>query len=118
MDKASFHMKRDLASDPIPVACSLSDAEKRQREALVLSEFRNCVTATEELGEGYAFRFPCDPRWLTLASELIVLERQCCPFLSFQLTLRAGQDEVVLSLTGPEGTKQFVEAVFIERLAL
>ena len=42
--------------DNLPVACSLTSAELREREATVLAQFRvRPVVKTEELQDGYAF---------------------------------------------------------------
>jgi len=38
--------------------CSLSDAEKREREATLIARFRSGVLAAEELDDGYSFRLP------------------------------------------------------------
>jgi len=41
----------------------------------------------------------------------LALERRCCPFLSFELHWKQGDDAAPwLRLTGPEGTKAFLEA--------
>jgi len=42
----------------LPVMCSLSDAEKREREATLIARFRSGVLAAEELDDGYSFRLP------------------------------------------------------------
>ena len=99
----------------MPVACTLSDAERGSREATLLSEFRKDVTAVEELPNGYAFHIRGDQERLMLIGELIALERECCQFLTFQLVAEPKLGPVVLSLTGPEGTKQFLEAAFLQR---
>ena len=70
----------------IPVACSLPDAELREREATLFAEFKSAVLATEELPDGYVLRIPPDKRWIAVVAALIVPERDCCPFLTFTLT--------------------------------
>ncbi|MFY9531909.1 MAG: hypothetical protein WAR24_23645, partial [Candidatus Acidiferrales bacterium] len=72
-------------SDDIRVACCLSDAELRKREATLLAQFKSALMATEELPDGYAFRVPGDKKWIAVVAELIVAERECCPFLTFEL---------------------------------
>ena len=39
-------------------------------------------------------------------AEFVELESQCCAFLDFEIRLDAGAEEVTLSLTGPDGTKE------------
>jgi hypothetical protein len=69
-------------SDDIPAACRLTSAELRESEATLLAQFRSAVIGTEELRDGYAFRVPCEGKWIRLIAELIVAERECCPFLT------------------------------------
>jgi len=71
--------------DDYPVACRLSDAELRKREATLIAQFKSTLIATEELPSGYAFRVPTDKKSIAIAAELIVAERECCPFLTFEL---------------------------------
>jgi len=44
--------------DKLPIACSLTSAELREREATLLAQFRAAIIKTEELQNGYAFIFP------------------------------------------------------------
>jgi hypothetical protein len=97
--------------DDNPVACCLSDAELRKREATLLAEFRSALTATEELPDGYSFRLPGEKRWLALVADLIMAERECCPFLTFQLTAEPNMGALIIRITGPQGTKEFVNSI-------
>jgi hypothetical protein len=45
-------------------------------------------------------------------TEWIEMERLCCPFLTFQLTLSAGKSEWLLAITGAEGVKALIAAKF------
>jgi hypothetical protein len=102
------------ASDDIPVACCLSDAEVRKREATLLAQFKSALTATEELPDGYAFRLPGEKRWLALVADLIIAERECCPFLTFQLTAEPKMGALAVRMTGPGGTKDFLKTVLFK----
>ena len=88
--------------DDNPVACCLSDAELRKREATLLAQFKSALTATEELPDGYAFRIPGEKRWLALVADLIMAERECCPFLTFQLTAEPKMGALTIRMTGPD----------------
>ena len=96
-------------SNQIPVACSLAGPELRQREATLLAQFRSAVVATEELPDGYAFRVPGDKKWIALVGELIVAERECCPFLKFEFVAEPNKGPVIVRVTGPEGAKAFLK---------
>ena len=103
-------MKR--GSDDMPIACCLTSAELREREATLLARFRSAVIETEELQEGYAFRLPGDGAWIRLIAELLVAERECCPFLTFELVAQPGMGPVIVRVTGPAGAKDFLKTVF------
>ena len=98
--------------DTIPVLCSLTSAELRQREATLLAQFRFAVVETEELQEGYAFRLSDDGKLIGLTAELIVAERECCPFLTFEVVAQPNKGPVTLRVTGPADTKEFVRNDF------
>lgn len=94
----------------LPVACSLSEAELRQRRSQLLARAIGCVQETRSLADGYALRFAADDAALADVMQLIQLERQCCAFLRFRLTVEPGGGPVWLELTGPEGTKAMLES--------
>ena len=65
-------------SDGAPMACSLTTAELRNREATLLAEFKSAVRKTEELPQGYAFRLPGDSNLVRLMAELIGSDNWPC----------------------------------------
>lgn len=97
--------------DNMPIACSLTTAELRDRETTLLAQFRSVVVETEELQEGYAFRLPGDGERVRLIAELIVAERECCPFLTFELAAQPNMGAVIVRVTGPAGGKEFVKTI-------
>ena len=99
-------------SDDVPVACRLTSVELREREATLLAQFRSAVIETEELSDGYSFRLPGDRKWVAIIAEMIVAERECCPFLTFELVARPDMGPVIVRVTGPVGAKDFLKTVF------
>ena len=97
-----------------PIACSLTALELREREATLLEQFRSAVLETEELDAGYVFRLPGDATSIGLIAELMVAERECCPFLTFDVTALPAMGPTIVRITGPDGTKEFVKAVICE----
>ena len=98
-------------SDDMSIACCLTSAELREREATLLAQFRSAVIGTEELQDGYAFRVPGDGKWIGLIAELIVAERECCPFLTFEVAALPNMGPVIVRVIGPAGTKEFLRTV-------
>jgi hypothetical protein len=99
-------------SDDMPIACCLTSAELRERETTLLAQFRSAVIETEELPDGYAFRVPGDRKWVAITTEMIAAERECCPFLTFEFVAQPSMGPVIIRVTGPAGTKDFLKTVW------
>ena len=99
--------------DNAPIACSLTTVELSDREAKLLAQFRSATIETEELQEGYAFRLSGDGKSIGLIAEWIVAERECCPFLAFEVTAFPNRGPVIVRVTGPAGTKEFLRTVLM-----
>ena len=102
-------MKR--GSDGMPIACRLASAELRERAATLLAQFTSAVIGTEELRDGYAFRVPGDGKCIAMIAKMIVAERECCPFLTFELVAQPDMGPVIIRVAGPAGTKEFLRTV-------
>jgi len=94
----------------LPVACSLTEPELRERRSAVLQKVGQAVLEVVEAENGYAYRFPSDDEWLGELINLVRLERQCCPFLTFRISIEPGGGPVWLELTGQGGTKEFLSS--------
>ena len=95
----------------LPVACALSTPELREREQTVFAKVRARVQEVRDLDSGYALRFDPEDAVLADLATLIDLERQCCPFLRFELQVLPANGPVWLELSGPEGTRDFLRTV-------
>ena len=94
----------------LPVACTLSEPELAGRRAGVLADVRRRAQETRWLPDGLRLRFPADAETLSLLATFLDLERRCCAFLRFQLTVEPGGGPVWLELTGPPGAREFLAA--------
>jgi hypothetical protein len=100
-----------LEASDLPIACKLTGSDFQQRRAGLLKTVASGVLETKELEDGYAYRFPSGMRWLNTLAELITVERECCPFLRFNLRLEPAEGPIWLELTGPPGTKDFLNSI-------
>src|SRR5215470_4736105 len=100
--------------DNLPAACSLTTAEFRDRQAMLFAQFRSAIAETEELQDGYAFSLSSDSQSIELAAKLIMAERECCHFLAFELAAQSNKGPVVVRVTGPAGTKDFLRIILCE----
>jgi hypothetical protein len=46
-----------------------------------------------------------------MIAKMIVAERECCPFLTFELVAQPNMGSVIVSVTGPDGAKEFLRTV-------
>ena len=69
------------------------------------------MIATEELPDGYAFHVSGDKKGIAVVAELIVAERECCPFLAFEVAALPNMGPVIVRVTGPAGAKEFLRTV-------
>jgi len=68
--------------------------------------------AFRELKNGYEFEFPADHASFAQVTEWVDGERACCPFFDITLRVEREHGKLWLSLTGREGTKEFIRSDF------
>ncbi len=98
----------------LPIACSLTDDERDVRRADLLPGLLADVLERRAAasGEGYAARFAPAPGRLAQLARVIEAERACCRFLRFTLTAEPNNGALWLEVTGPPGTRAFLDSVF------
>lgn len=96
----------------IPIACSLTDGELQERRKSILDKLAASFIDSEELSDGFRYRFLIDDSILQNLVTVVNLERKCCPFLDFKLNLEAGKDVASLDLTGRQGAKEAINELF------
>jgi len=94
----------------IPIACTLTERELAERRAGLLAELRGHRAEIRWLADGAAFRYPSTAAVVDLLTEFVRLESRCCPFLRFSLTVDPAAGASWLELTGPPGTREFLES--------
>lgn len=95
----------------MPIACGLSSPERAARlDELRATIFAACQ-AVEETADGYAFAFTGDvaPQLL----DFVASERECCPFLTFDLHLPPANESLYLELSGNDEVKVFIASTFL-----
>lgn len=100
----------------VPVACNpqalLAEdwTEHRATSQRLFGELRE---ATEELEDGYAFRFPAAA--LPLAAAFVERERRCCPFFVFHLTVPPAEAAITLRITSSPEAKAVIRAELLHQ---
>jgi hypothetical protein len=95
-----------------PIACTLKATELQERRSTILNGFRDAALEVTSIPGGHAFRFEPTSEVLTRLFQLVDLERQCCPFLTFRLTIEAGNQTISLEITGPEQAQTIIADFF------
>ena len=91
-----------------PIACTLTPDQLRQGREALLPGIIVRASRHEPLDEGFRFHFtPCDGLIPAIAA-MIDAERRCCRFLRFTLTAEPGDGDLLLDVTGPPGTADFL----------
>ena len=99
----------DPTETETPVFCRLTSAEMRARLGEIRADFLLHVNDVDELEHGYRYWFEKSTERMVKLAEFIDFESQCCAFFHFDLSLAPGAERVSLSLTGPDGAKDFLE---------
>ncbi len=96
-----------MNKEKIPIACKLSGPGQANRKTELSRIFRDSL-GHSELEDGYEFEFSGERKQIEKLVELILFERECCPFLEFEISFGAGSGPVALRVRGPEGSKELV----------
>ena len=91
-----------------PIACDLGERELAIRSEELRQNLFVAVEDTQELADGYAFRFPNEDAYLSKLIEFVNAERRCCSFFRIELAFEPNHGPIWLSLRGPAGVKEFV----------
>ncbi|WP_232701247.1 hypothetical protein [Halobacterium wangiae] len=70
----------------------------------------------EERENGVDVRFDGTDESLRAVARFTSNELQCCSFAEYHITVSPPYDETVLTVTGPDGTRQVFREGFVERL--
>lgn len=72
--------------------------------------FTEALVRAQREQSGYSYCF--DISEIVEIGLFVHLERRCCPFLTFTLTVPGESSEAELRVSGPAGTQDFLEAEF------
>jgi hypothetical protein len=96
----------------LPVAYTSSPEALSVRRQGLLADLLRRADAHEGLANGHRLSFAASDETLTLIVRTVAAERHCCQFLRFQITVQPGGGPITLELSGPDGTREFLSAIF------
>ena len=100
-------------SNESPVACELTDAALTSRLDELRTAFPPHIKEVCELADGYRLRFAWDVDRIREIGDFIAFESTCCRFAVFRLDVEEGKQQLWLQITGPRGTKEFLEGAML-----
>ena len=95
----------------LPIACTLSPGELAAMRSGLLPGLLARSSAKEPIPGGFRWRFDPQASLVQEAAAVIAAEHRCCRFLRFLLLVEPGDGPVWLEVTGPEGTKSFLDTL-------
>ena len=98
----------------LPIVCTLTPAALQARREGLLSDLLRRAEGHEELPQGYRLRFAATGETLSAIARTVDSERRCCRFLRFGITVEPDEGPILLELSGPPGTREFVAALLEE----
>jgi hypothetical protein len=96
----------------LPIVCSLTPEALQARQLGLLSELLELAQDRQPLAEGMRLRFPPATATLSAIARAVEAQRHCCRFLRFSITVEPDNGPIVLELTGPRGTGNFLVGLF------
>jgi hypothetical protein len=102
----------DQTIDSIPVACTLTPDQLRERRAELLPALFQRAETVTDLPNGFKLQFASGPNLLSELIGVIEQESVCCRFLRFQLSIEPAAGPVTLEVTGPSGTREVLRGLW------
>jgi len=103
-------MVQNKTIEPV-IACTLTETELANRKQDIRQNLLTQLKENNELANGYQLVFANKTEIKEDIALFIAAEQQCCSFLNFELSNESNQ--LVLDITGPEGTKEFIAKVML-----
>src|SRR5688572_29126607 len=97
-----------MAQSDLPIVCTLTPEALEARRLGLLSELSNRSDGYEQLTDGIRLRISATSEMSSTIARAVEAERHCCRFLRFSITVEPAGGPIILELTGPPGTGEFL----------
>jgi hypothetical protein len=95
-----------------PIVCALPEAQLRERAGGLLAQLVAAAGERRLTDDGAILELATTPETVELLHRVVAAERECCRFLRFRLTFEPDLGPIALEITGPAGTREFLQATF------
>ena len=96
----------------LPIMCELTPETVKARRAGLLPGLVARAECREETADGYRLTFAASSEVLRAITKTVDAERRCCRWLQFEMTVTPDGGPIVLTLSGPEGAREFLATLF------
>lgn len=102
-----------------PLACNLGvfSPDERARYDELRAELL-AAAHVEQAHGGYAMRLPGNDETFRAVAEWVLLERRCCPFISFSISFGDAGQPLRVALTGDAAVEEVLRTEFGPRVVL
>lgn len=90
------------------ITCKLTTPELQARKKSAIAELKTLLLEKVETDNGIKYKFEGTDKMIDLVTSFIKTERLCCDFFDFSLSVGGEGGYLWLELSGPEGTKEFI----------
>ncbi len=107
-DAQLIEKKATMKTETKTVACKLTTPELQERKRTVIADLKNSLIEKVETKNGIKYKFESTDEMIDRVTTFIKAERLCCDFFDFSLSVAAETGFMWLELSGPDGTKEFI----------
>jgi hypothetical protein len=97
---------------PLPIMCELTPETAKTRRAGLLPALVSRAERREDTEDGCRLTFCASSDTLRAIADVVDAERQCCRWLHFQVIVTPDSGPIVLTLSGPQGAREFLATLF------
>ncbi|WP_306059138.1 hypothetical protein [Natronococcus wangiae] len=101
---------------PTDIACTLTEEQEKERSEEVRSLLITSYVGFDEFENGLKLRFDGTDESLRAVAEFTSSELKCCAFAEYAISVSPPYEETILTITGPEGTRQMFRDGLVDRL--
>ena len=88
---------------------TIKSVELKELKNLMINPLQEVLSDKQEVKDGYAYTFSGSQNTLNEICLFIQFARINFPFLKFELTVQDLNSNIRLKITGPDGTKEFLQ---------
>lgn len=103
-------MELSKVADTTVAVCKMTEKEQRERAQTLRKELFSKVQDVKELEDGYALKLPGEDAMIDKVHEHVKIEKKCCPFFEFEITMKPDQGPVWLKFKGGKQVKEMLRA--------